>query len=60
MTPQQATKILGLVVTAKAAGNSWAQIARHNGFSSPQAAKKAAKQAAQITQQFLLSQKETR
>lgn len=58
MTTEEATKTFGLMMMARSMGNSWAQIAHHNGYPSPKAAKKAAREAAKITQQLLLSTKE--
>jgi hypothetical protein len=54
MTEREAARTLGLMVTAKNAGSTWEQIARWNGYPDGKAAKKAAKEAARITQAFLL------
>lgn len=54
MTSSEATKTLGLMVTAKQQGNSWAQIATLNGYRDGKAAKRAAKEAARVSQRVLL------
>jgi hypothetical protein len=57
MTPAAATELLTDVLASRRQGATWRDIARVKGYESPQAAKKAAKQAAAITQAFLLGQK---
>jgi hypothetical protein len=54
MTRAEAARTLSLMITAKNAGTSWAEIARLNGYPNGPAAKKAAKEAARMTQAFLL------
>ena len=56
MTPAQATELLTDVLASRRGGATWRQLALVHGYESPQAMKKAAKDAARTAQSFLLTQ----
>lgn len=57
MTPAAATELLTDVLASQRQGGTWRMLAIMHGYDSPQAMKKAAKEAARVTQKFLLEQK---
>jgi hypothetical protein len=57
MTPAQATELLTDVLASRRQGGTWRMLAIIHGYGTPQAMKKAAKEAAAVTQAFLLAQK---
>lgn len=56
MTPAQATELLTDVLASQRQGGTWRMLAVMHGYSTPQEMKKAAREAAAISQRFLLSQ----
>jgi hypothetical protein len=56
MTPAQATELLTDVLASRRQGGTWRMLAIMHGYKTPQEMKKAAKQAAAISQRFLLEQ----
>jgi hypothetical protein len=56
MTPAAATEFLTDVLASLRQGGTWRMIAVVYGLDSPQAAKKLAKEAARVSQAFLLQQ----
>lgn len=57
MTPAQATVLLTDVLASRRQGGTWRMLAIMHGYDSPQAMKKAAREAARVSQRFLLEQK---
>lgn len=54
MTPAQATELLTSVLASRAEGATWRQLMVKHGCRSPQEMKKLAKEAAKVSQRFLL------
>jgi hypothetical protein len=57
MTPAAATELLTDILASQRQGGTWRMLAATHGYDSPQAMKKAAKEAAKVAQVFLLEQK---
>lgn len=56
MTPAQATELLTDVLASQRQGGTWRMLAIMHGYKTPQEMKKAAKEAAKVSQRFLLEQ----
>jgi hypothetical protein len=54
MTPAAASELLTDVLASRRQGGTWRQLALVHGYGSPQAMKRAAREAARVTQRFLL------
>jgi hypothetical protein len=59
MTPAEATTLLTDVLASQRQGGTWRMLAAVHGYRSPQEMKKAAREAARVSQAFLLAQKLT-
>jgi hypothetical protein len=60
MTPAQASELLTDVLASQRQGGTWRMLAIMHGYKSPQEMKKAAREAARVSQRFLLEQKAVR
>lgn len=56
MTPAAATELLTDVLASQRQGGTWRMLAIMHGYDSPQAMKRAAREAARVSQSFLLQQ----